>query len=203
MNQSILVTVYFDYCCPFCFLGKLELERLEKELNLALDWRYYQIHREYPDTGIPIKEALGCDLEAASWQSIEYHLRQRNLRHVKKPKVISNTIKAQLVSEYAKSQGLFGEFQTAVYETYFHEGKGIGTEQEVLRIAEKIDLNVAEAKQAIRNLEYLKKCRDDDKQARDNGVWGIPTLMVRGRLALGAQSYDDMKYFIIRWGRQK
>jgi predicted DsbA family dithiol-disulfide isomerase len=201
MGNRFAVTVYFDYCCPFCYLGKLELERLERELDLELDWRYYQIHREYPDVGLPLNEALGPGLEKEAWQSIQYHFEQRQMGLIRKPARISNSVKAQLATEFAKSQGLFREFQTAVYETYFLEGKGIGTSGEVIEIGQRVGIGAGDLRSAFNNLGYLRKIREDDQWARQNGVVGIPTLMVGGRLALGAQSYEDMKYFIVRWGK--
>lgn len=200
MSDQIAVTVYFDYCCPFCYLGKLELERLETELNLDLDWRYYQIHPEYPDVGSPLSVALEPDLEKSAWKSIQFLLKQRQLGQIKRPSTISNTIKAQLATEYAKSQGLFREFQAAIYETYFREGKGIGTAEEVIRIGEKTGLSRKSVTKAFTNLDYLRKVKNDDQEARRSGVVGIPTIMVNGRLAMGAQSYKDLKYFINRWG---
>lgn len=201
MRNRFAVTVYFDYCCPFCYLGKLELERLGRELALEIDWRYYQIHREYPDTGLPFNEALGPAFEKMAWRSIQYHFEQRQMGRIRKPARISNTIKAQVATEFARSQGLFREFQTAVYETYFLEGKGIGTSEEVIEIGQKMGIDTWHLKSAFNNLGYLRKIREDDKDARRKGVVGIPTLMVGGRLALGAQSYEDMKYFITRWGK--
>ena len=200
MSRPSVVTVYFDYCCPFCYLGKLELERLEKDLKLEIDWRYYQMHPEYPDEGIPLKEALGPNLEEAAWESIQYHFRERMMRRPNRPSRISNTTKAQLATEYARSRGLFKEFQTAVYKTYFFDGEGIGTVREVLLVGEKIGLAAKGLKSAFDNLSYLRKIRADDQEARRNGIIGIPTVIINGRLALGAQSYEDLKYFITRWG---
>lgn len=201
MRNRFAVTVYFDYCCPFCYLGKLELERLERELDLALEWRYYQIHGEYPDAGLPLGEALGPGLEKAAWQSIQYHFEQRRMGRILKPARISNTLKAQLATECARSQGLFREFQTAVYEAYFLKGKSIGTSEEVIEIGEIVGIDARHIRDAFNNLAYLRRIREDDQEARRNGVVGIPTLMVGGRLALGAQSCEDMKYFITRWGK--
>jgi predicted DsbA family dithiol-disulfide isomerase len=201
MRNRFTVTVYFDYCCPFCYLGKLELERLERELGLDLDWRYYQMHRDYPDAGLPLNEALGPGLEKTAWQSIQYHFEQRQMGRIRKPDRISNTVRAQLATEFARRQGLFREFQTAVYETYFIEGRGIGTSEEVIAIGQKVGIDARHTRRAFNNLGYLSKIREDDQEARRNGVVGIPTLMVGGRLALGAQSYEDMKYFITRWGK--
>ena len=202
MVQSSEVVVYFDYCCPFCYLGKLELDRLEKEPGIIIDWRYYQIHPEYPDTGLPLGDALGSEREMLAWQSVELHVRERNKAPIKKPAKISNTLKAQLASEYARTLGRFREFQTKVYETYFLEGKGIGTEDEVLAVGMKIGLDPVELKKSFNNSEFLKKVRSDDEEARSLGVTGIPTIMVNGRLAMGALPYDELKYFVNRWGRR-
>ena len=67
-------------------------------------------------------------------------------------------------------------------------------------MGEKIGLAAKGLKSAFDNLSYLRKIRADDQEARRNGIIGIPTVIINGRLALGAQSYEDLKYFITRWG---
>ena len=202
MVQPTTVVAYFDYCCPFCYLGKLELDRLEKELSITIDWRYYQIHPEYPDAGAPLKDALGSEREILAWQSVQLHVRERNKTPIKKPAKISNTLKAQLASEYARTLGRFREFQMKVYETYFLEGEGIGTKDEVLSVGMKMGLDPVELEKSFNNREFLRKITSDDTEARGLGVTGIPTIMVNGRLAMGALPYDELKYFINRWGRR-
>lgn len=195
------VIVYFDYCCPFCYVGKLKLDRLERELGLILDWRYYQIHPEYPDEGIPLAAALGPDREPFAWESVQYQIDELKIGPLQKPSKISNTIKAQIATEYARTQGLFRRFHTAVYETYFLEGRGIGTADEVLAIGEKVGLRSDALTQALSHPEYLRKIREDDEEARREGVFGIPTLIVGGRMSTGALPYEDLKYFVNRWSK--
>ena len=57
-------------------------------------------------------------------------------------------------------------------------------------------------KKSFNNAEFLKKVRSDDAEARGLGVTGIPTIMVNGRLVMGALPYDELKYFINRWRRR-
>ena len=42
------VTVYYDYICPFCFLGIKRLEVLEKEYPMETE----EIHPEIPPQGV-------------------------------------------------------------------------------------------------------------------------------------------------------
>jgi len=45
------VTVYYDYTCPFCYLGTKRILGLSNEFNLTIDWKGIEIHPEFPPQG--------------------------------------------------------------------------------------------------------------------------------------------------------
>ena len=45
------VTVYYDYICPFCYLGSKRILELSKEFDLDMEWVGIEIHPEFPPEG--------------------------------------------------------------------------------------------------------------------------------------------------------
>ena len=50
------VIVYSDYICPFCFIGKHRMDRLQEELDVEIEWRGLEIHPETPPEGQTLED---------------------------------------------------------------------------------------------------------------------------------------------------
>ena len=50
-----MVTVYFDFVCPFCYLGRSFWMRMQEERPVESTWVPWEIHPEYPPEGGPEK----------------------------------------------------------------------------------------------------------------------------------------------------
>ena len=50
-KPELLVTVFTDYICPFCYVGDVRLERLRTDYDLKINWCFLEIHPETPSTG--------------------------------------------------------------------------------------------------------------------------------------------------------
>jgi predicted DsbA family dithiol-disulfide isomerase len=50
------ITVFSDYICPFCYIGIETLRAVQAEVPpFTLEWKGFQIHPEYPATGLPME----------------------------------------------------------------------------------------------------------------------------------------------------
>ena len=45
------VTIYSDYICPFCYIGKDRADRLQQEFDVEIEWKGFEIHPETPEEG--------------------------------------------------------------------------------------------------------------------------------------------------------
>ena len=61
--------VYFDFICPFCYLGAYRLGRLQALWSFDIEWRGIQIHPETPPAGMPL--AALCDELLAGTEDAE------------------------------------------------------------------------------------------------------------------------------------
>jgi len=123
------ITVFSDYTCPFCYIGIETLRKVRSEVPpFNLEWKGFQIHPEYPATGIPIEQRItqyGQERYAAIWRNI-LSLAERVGLEMNPPPFLTNSLLALEATEYAKEKGKEEEFSRAVYRAYFQEGKNIG-----------------------------------------------------------------------------
>ena len=55
-KPELLVTVYSDYICPFCYIGHVRLARLRDQYELKVNWRFIEIHPETPAEGQSVEK---------------------------------------------------------------------------------------------------------------------------------------------------
>ena len=109
------VIVYSDYICPFCFIGKERVDRLEREFGVDVEWKGFEIHPEIPAGGSDLA-SLGFDeaTVAAISSQVRNLSEEANLK-LNLPSRISNSRLALQIAEFAKEQVKFKEYHEAVF----------------------------------------------------------------------------------------
>src|SRR5258705_2252354 len=140
------ITVFSDYICPFCFIGTETLRKVQPQVPpFTLEWKAFQIHPEYPATGIPTEQRaaqFGKERYAAVWRNI-ISLAEGIELTMRPPTVLTNSLMALEATEYAKDQGKAEEFSCTVYRAYFQDGQNIGDLNVVLALAQEVGLDSA------------------------------------------------------------
>jgi predicted DsbA family dithiol-disulfide isomerase len=188
------VTVYYDYICPFCFLGTKRIERLTQEFNITLEWRGIEIHPEIPPQGV--RRAKNPRFDQASLNIKEMSL-EDNLE-IRLPGIVSNSRLSLEASEFAKSKDSFREFHNSVYKAYFQDGQNIGNIDVILNIGEKTGLEINELQECLKKRTMLKRIEENRREAERDQVLGVPTFLF-GRFGVhGVQSLDAFRKIIKR-----
>jgi len=45
------ITFFYDYICPFSYIGSKRIQRIGAEYGIEIEWKGYEIHPEYPPQG--------------------------------------------------------------------------------------------------------------------------------------------------------
>jgi predicted DsbA family dithiol-disulfide isomerase len=56
MHNGTTVEIFFDYICPWCYLGAVRTERLRKEFGVELLMRVFPLHPDTPEEGMELSE---------------------------------------------------------------------------------------------------------------------------------------------------
>ena len=197
MNTTHVVEVFFDYICPWCYLGSLRTDRLQREHRVELHWTVFPLHPETPEEGMELSELFAgreADIEAmqarlsqlATAEGIPLVERTRtyNSRH------------AQELGKWAESRGAGDPFRRAVYRAYFVDGRNIALVDELVRIAESVGLPVDEAREVLDVRSFATAVDADWQRARELQITAVPTHLCRGKRLTGFSSYDDLVHLI-------
>ncbi len=188
------VTVYYDYICPFCYLGTKRILGLSKEFNLTIDWKGIEIHPEFPPQGKKRTRTLKSKSFA---ETIREMAKEDNIE-IKLPGYATNSRLSLEASEFAKIKGKFLEFHIGVYEAYFLEGRNIGDIEIVLEIGEKAGLHRSDLVECLNKRTMFDNIEANKKEAEDNIILGVPTFIFGNFPVHGNQSTQTMRHIIKR-----
>lgn len=198
----IKIDIWSDVACPWCYIGKRNLEA--GLAQTADDDDAPQVEIEYhsfelsPDTpvdfegssedflathkGISIEQARAMNERVARIaEGAGLHYRLDLQQH-------TNTVLAHQLIHFAKAHGRQLEMKERLLSAYFVEGRHVGRIDELAALAAEVGLDPAAARESLESGEYLAAVRQDQAQARAYGIGGVPFFVIDGRYGVsGAQ----------------
>jgi len=202
MTDAIKIDVWSDIACPWCYIGKRNLEKGLAETAADADAPQVEVvfhsYELAPDTpvhfegseidflahhkGMPaekVQEMLDRVTGVAAEAGLEY--RFDLLKH-------TNTVKAHELLHFAKEHGRQPEMAERLMQAYFTEGRHLGRIDELVALAADAGLDPVVAREALETQEYLDAVRADQDQARAYGINGVPFFVIDGTYGVsGAQ----------------
>lgn len=202
MSEPIKIDVWSDIACPWCYIGKRNLEKGLAET--AGDDDAPQVEVEFhsfelsPDTPVDFegsevdylslhkgisREQAQQMMERVTGVAAEAGLGYRfDLLHH------TNTVKAHELLHFAKAQGRQLDVAERLMSAYFVEGRHLGRVDELVRVAAEAGLDADAARAALESHRYLPDVRADQQQAAEYGINGVPFFVLDGKYGVsGAQ----------------
>jgi predicted DsbA family dithiol-disulfide isomerase len=198
--MALKITLFSDFICPFCYIGFATLNKMKREFELEVDWRGFQIHPDWPATGIPAEKvygAKGSDARKSAWQRISTMATEAGIS-MRPPSVLTNSHNALAACEYAVGAGKGEEFEERVFRAYFQDGSNIGDVEVLKKLGSDVGLDPAQIVAAIESPEVQLKLKNNALIAHQHGVSGVPTFFIGNYPLVGAQSEDAMRKILTR-----
>ena len=193
-KPELAVTVFSDFICPFCYIGERRLARVAEHYNMNVDWRFLEIHPETPPEGMPVSE-LGYPPE--QWRQMMEHLSrmadEENIPLADR-EFTTNSRKALLLAEAAKEEGpgVFSALNEKLFQVFFGEGRNIGDDTVLRRLAEEAGLPPAVVDRAWSDPSYGERLGANQADASRLGIRGVPTFLIGKRILMGAVSTETL-----------
>jgi predicted DsbA family dithiol-disulfide isomerase len=198
--MALKVTLFSDFICPFCYIGFQTIQKLKPEFELDIEWRGFQIHPDWPATGIPAEKvygANGSDARKAAWERISSMATEAGIT-MRPPSVLTNSHNALAACEFAIESGKGEAFERRVYRAYFEEGSNIGDIEVLKKLATEVGLDAEQVAFAIASPEAQLKLKHNALVAHQHGVSGVPTFFIGNYPLVGAQSEATMRKILTR-----
>ena len=193
--NPITVTVWYDYTCPWCYVGLIRLDAAAAARGAVIDRRPYLLAPDRPAAGEPrpLREGETETELNPAWQE---RAQQAGIV-MRRPALAPNTNLAHEATAYAKAQGLDGPFHHAATRAYWEQGVDLGDRAALQAIAADCGLDPAGLAAALDSGQFRQYVLDEHQAAKDLGVFGTPTYRINGgEPDFGDKSLADLQEMI-------
>jgi predicted DsbA family dithiol-disulfide isomerase len=191
MSQPLVLEVFSDYVCPWCYLSTPRIERLKKEHGVQVKLVHFPLHPETPAEGKSLEQLFagrGYDIPKMQAQ-MRARMQAEGLQYGDR-KMTYNSRLAQELGKWAETQPGGEAIHDALFRAYFVDGRNIGDPEVLVQIAESVGLPGDKAREVLSKRSFKAAVDADWQKSREYGVTGVPTYVAGGRGVVGAQPYE-------------
>ena len=195
--MSLKVSIYSDYVCPFCFIGKDQLEKAIKETNadVSIEWKTFELRPKPLEQLDPINDSS----KLALWQQVINPRIEAWDVNMKLPNV-SPYPYTDLAHEgfyFAQEHGKENDYNNSVYEAFFQEDQNIGEIEVLAQLAKEVGLDEVEFKEALVSRKYSPMRMQALEYAnREANITGVPTFIIGEERINGVVDKETFKKVI-------
>lgn len=203
------IEIWSDVVCPWCYVGKRNfdaaLAQFEHRDEVEVVWRSYELDPNAPlertgnyaarlakKYGVSEGEAkamIARIVSAGAKAGVE--LRFDALRG-------GNTFHAHRLLHAAKAVGLQHELEERLFAATFTEGEPIGDREALVKAAMAVGIDEPLARGVLDSGTYGQDVRDDEVEAAELGVRGVPFFAFDRRYAVGGAQPPEVLLEVIQ-----
>lgn len=199
MATQTKIDIWSDVVCPFCYIGKRNLEQALLQASLAdsvtIEWHSFQLD---PDTQSEPGKDVYQYLAERKGQTLEWSIaahahvtqvaKEAGLEYRMQDAKIANTRDAHRLLQLAKKHNKGNELEELLFQAYFTDGKDIGDHQTLAAIGEAIGIDSATTLQMLHSNQFDNEVQRDIAQAAAYGIRGVPFFVINNKIGVsGAQ----------------
>jgi predicted DsbA family dithiol-disulfide isomerase len=193
------IEIWSDIVCPFCVIGKRQLEaalaQYPQREQVQVIWHSFELDpHAKKDFGMDIYDVLshkyGMSKAQARDNTERLSLQAKGLGLTfNMDKVIpTNSFDAHRLAHLATEHGKGNEAHERLFSAYFTEGKNISDHATLLTIGIQLGLDDAAVNNMLTSDQYSYEVRQDEQEAQNLGIRGVPFFLIDRTYAVsGAQ----------------
>ncbi|MFT4151431.1 MAG: DsbA family oxidoreductase [Paracoccaceae bacterium] len=193
----IRLDIFSDPVCPWCFIGKANLDRALEgaaEHPFSVEWQPFQLNPDLPRGGVAKRDYLIARFGSAE-KVDQIHDRLRQIARDNgveldpdKPQRLPNTLDAHRLIHWAGIEGRQTPLVSALFRAYWQGGRDIGDARVLTEIAEAVGMDGPTVARLLASDADADDILARDADARSKGVSAVPTFLIDRRYVVqGAQ----------------
>lgn len=198
------IDVWSDFLCPFCHLGRRQLDLALAEFEHADEvdvlWHSYQLDRSAPAVAEGSNVQRVADKYGVSLEQMEQTHRQMaesaaevGLDFQWERVTGGNSYAAHRLHHYARSVGREQQFMDRLMRGWYSEGAAIGDHATLLQLATEAELDADEVRSVLESDDFGQDVRTDLALAAQIGITAVPTFVLDQKFGVsGAQGVEPM-----------
>ena len=197
MTQTVKLDILSDPICPWCYIGKTNLDKALASVPahpFVIEWHPFQLNPDMPEGGMDRREYLerkfgGKEGAVKAYAPVVEHAEKAGLNiNFEAMKRTPNTLDAHRLIHWAGIEGKQNDVVDALFDAYFVQGRDIGDHEVLADIADSVGMDAAVVLKLLKSDADRDDIRKRDAHSREMGVNSVPTFIVANQHAVpGAQ----------------
>ena len=183
--SPVILEIFADYVCPWCYLGNAVAEKLRVRVPLQLKRSPFPLHASTPPEGLLLSELLhGVDL-AGVHKRLYALMDELGLEHGERDRTYN--------SRLAQELGLWADTQDGGDQLH---GRNLAEPDVLLKAVADAGLDVTAARAVLTDRTFRAALDEAWERARSFQITGVPTFVAGGYQFSGFQPLAEMEQFI-------
>ena len=204
MSEPIVLEVFTDYVCPWCYLGDNRVKQLKENYNIEVKIVHFPLHPDTPQEGRTLQDMFGTgpeDIKAKNdrmqglmdAEGLPYNTRSHTY----------NSRLAQEIGSWAETQPGGNAIHDKFFEAYFVNNLNVGDVEVIIDVVKSVGLDEQEARKVLEDRTFKDAIDADWNKSHSYGVTGVPTFVSTGQGLVGAQPYETLVQLMDEVGAKK
>jgi predicted DsbA family dithiol-disulfide isomerase len=204
----MIIDVWSDVVCPWCFIGKKRLEKAIAKLPagtpVEIRHRAFQLQPDIEGVTktsdyLASKYRVDVDQVAAMQANVCSIADGEGLCYDLANTYSGNTLDAHRLVLWAAEKGKQAELLEAMYSAYFEKSEPLFSHDDLLKLVERVGLDVAGAREVLSSNAFAERVVDDQKVAASMGANGVPFFVFDMKVGFsGAQPLEVFEQAIAK-----
>ena len=190
------IDVWSDFACPFCYIGKRNMESALKEYDgqVEIEFHSFLLDPNAKRSHVKPSESLGRKYGRSAEEGQKMIDRVVNmakdvgLNYNYDDLIETNTLKAHKLLQYSKEEDKDKLIKEEIFKAHFIDGLDIGDDNVLLDIATRLGLDEEKSLQALSSDIYESKVDLDRYAAQQLEIKSVPFFVIDNKKGIqGAQ----------------
>jgi len=201
MPDPVLLEVFTDYVCPWCYLGDNRVKKLKRNYDITVRLVHFPLQPETPAEGRTLLDLFGGgpeNIEAKNTR-MKSLMEAEGLPYSERSHTYNSRL-AQEIGTWAETQPGGNAIHDKFFEAYFVDCRNIGDVEVIVDVVKSVELDEREARAVLAERRFEAAVDADWEKSRSYGVTGVPTFISNGQGLVGAQPYETLQQLMVKIG---
>jgi predicted DsbA family dithiol-disulfide isomerase len=204
MPDPVLLEVFTDYVCPWCYLGDNRVKKLKRNYDITVRLVHFPLHPETPAEGRTLLDLFGGGPENIKAKNTRMKglMETEGLPYSERSHTYNSRL-AQEIGTWAETQPGGNAIHDKFFEAYFVDRRNIGDVDVIIDVVKSVGLDEQEARAVLAERRFEAAVDADWEKSRSYGVTGVPTFVSNGQGLVGAQPYETLQQLMAKTGAER
>ena len=194
------IPFFYDYTCPWAYIGSARVETYFADLEVSVDFRpIYLKQMKEPMVGPePVGERSYGPRKASYYAQLRSNWAQCCDVEFGDPEKLVRADTALLLKGalVARDEGRFREYHYPAYRARWVDGDDVSQPSVVHRLLEQAGLDADACVERAQSPELDQKLKTVTEEAMALGVFGVPSIVVADRIIWGNDQFEMARHFV-------